>query len=178
MMMTVETLAQSALTTDDGEAARDGAAHRRRILAFTAGMLLMCGLQCGAEAQTPLPHTWPADEIPRHGAIGPSTPAPMPAWFVHLTDVEQRCVAGSIFLENRAHERDEGFTLGEILAMSRAYDATHHVSAVIRVWHDDAIISVFSGALRRISPLLIRRETESACLRTTHRRASTLSPVY
>jgi hypothetical protein len=124
------------------------------LCAFLA--LILCQAASADAQRRPRPAPVPRDTVP----LG--QPAPMPPEVLYMTREEATCVMLGVFVENRGGERDQGYTLPQVLAMSRKYDATYQTSQPVRQVHDTIIYAVFNNPT--LAPSTMRRNFEAACL--------------
>src|SRR5262245_4865619 len=110
---------------------------------------ILCQASAADAQRRPRPAPVPRDTVP----LG--DPAPIPPEALYMTHEEGMCVAFGVFVENRGIERDQGYTLSQVLARTWKFDATYQLSQPVRQVHDAIIYAVFNTA--HLAPITMRR---------------------
>jgi hypothetical protein len=91
-----------------------------------------------------------------------------------LTPAEQTCRAYGVFAFNRAMDRNNGFSLTDVLIASRRYDAANGASLQARQVHELLMRAVYEEV--RMSPIQLRHKAELTCLEGTESRTPMATP--
>jgi hypothetical protein len=90
---------------------------------------------------------------------GPREPAPLAPG---LSPTEQYCRGLGLFAYRRSTERERGYSLTDVLSMTRRFAVQNNLDATTRDWQEGIVLAIFHGG--KATPALHRQAAEDACM--------------